>query len=446
MTKFNYILKSFFHYLKANLLVALGVAISTMVLTGSLIIGDSVRHSLEQTTFFRLGETTHLVAVTERYFRHEMATEMETTNPEIQAAPILLLEGVAVADGGQNRVNRVQVVGVDTNFEKIAQTGIFSELEGNEIIISTNLAERLEVGEGDNILVRVKKASLIPMNAPFVSAEETSVSLRAAIKKVVDKEEMGRFSLKTSQTAPYNIFISLDRLNRLMEFEGKANHILVSASLSAEEVKKSVENSLTPIDAGLKMKHIDATGELEISTERVFMEPKVAQILEQLPGAKPMITYFVNGIQKEVGSWKSEVGSWKSEVGSRMVNDDIRKNQSQSISNNPQQSQLISTNLNQSPSIPYSFVSSLEGAQLADNEMILTQWAADDLNAKPGDTISLKYLEIGPLRQLIEREDEFILKGNCSHEQCMGRFHPDAMAARTLGCRPLPRVGCRCAH
>src|SRR5690606_17261403 len=110
MTKLNYILKSFFHYLKANLLVALGVAISTMVLTGSLIIGDSVRHSLEQTTFFRLGETTHLVAVTERYFRQEMAAEMEAKNPEIQAAPVLLLEGVAVAAGGQNRVNRVQVV------------------------------------------------------------------------------------------------------------------------------------------------------------------------------------------------------------------------------------------------------------------------------------------------------------------------------------------------
>jgi putative ABC transport system permease protein len=86
-----------------------------------------------------------------------------------------------------------------------------------------------------------------------------------------------------------------------------------------------------------------------------------------------------------------------------LQNDDISKNQSPSISNNPHQSQLISTNHHQSLSIPYSFVSSLEGAQLADNEIILTQWAADDLNAKPGDTISLKYLEIGPLRQLIDR-------------------------------------------
>jgi ABC-type lipoprotein release transport system permease subunit len=421
MTKLNYILKSFLHYLKANLLVALGVAISTMVLTGSLIIGDSVRYSLEQTTFFRLGETTHLVAVTERYFRQDMAAEMETDNSEIQAAPILLLEGVAVADGGQQRVNRVQVVGVDENFEKIAQSGIYNELANNEIIISRNLAERLEVGENDNILVRIKKASLIPMNAPFVSYEETSVSLRATIIKVVEKEEMGRFSLKTSQSAPYNLFLSLDQLNRLMEFEGKANHILVSTDLGAEDVRKSVENCLTPTDAGLKMKHIDATGELEISTERVFMEPKVAQILEQLPAAKPMITYFVNGIER---SRKTEVRSQKSEDGkqnflaplspltkgdeSRVIGTEgVKKSED---SDNHNQSPSITNNQHQSLSIPYSFVSSLEVTQLADNEILLTQWAADDLNANLGDSIKLKYLEIGPLRQLIDREADFVVK------------------------------------
>ncbi|HRX13162.1 MAG TPA: hypothetical protein P5210_15970, partial [Draconibacterium sp.] len=86
--------------------MALGIVISTTVLTGSLIIGDSVRYSLQQSTFSRLGETTHLVSVTERYFRQEMAGEIEANNTEIKATPILLLEGVAVANGGQQRVNK----------------------------------------------------------------------------------------------------------------------------------------------------------------------------------------------------------------------------------------------------------------------------------------------------------------------------------------------------
>ncbi len=134
-----------------------------------------------------MGETTHLVSVTERYFRHEMAADMEADNPQIKASPILLLEGVAVADGGQLRANKVQIVGVDKSFEKISNSTTYSELQNNEIAISQNLAERLELKEGDNLLVRIKKASLIPLNAPFISAEETSVSLRATVKKVVQK-------------------------------------------------------------------------------------------------------------------------------------------------------------------------------------------------------------------------------------------------------------------
>ncbi len=350
-----------------------------MVLTGSLIIGDSVQHSLEQTAYYRIGEMTHVVAVSERYFRQDMAAEIEAFNQDIQTAPVLMLEGVAIAGGGQQRVNRVQIMGVEKQFEKIAKTKIYSELLGNEIIISRNLAEKLDVNEGDNILVRVKKASLIPMNAPFVSADETSVSMRASIKYVVDKEDMGRFSLKTSQTAPYNLFVSLDRLNLLMDFEGKANHLLVTTNLDNEEVRKAVSNCLTPADAGLKMKYISATEEVEISTERVFMEPKIAQLLEQLSDANPILTYFVNGIA--------------------VLN--TEKTNGRGNENWLESSEKV---------IPYSFVSSLGDDQLADNEIILTQWAADDLDAKPGDRIKIKYLEIGPLRQLIDKESDFILR------------------------------------
>ncbi len=276
---------------------------------------------------------------------------------------------MAVADGGQRRANKVQVIGIDNSFEKISNTSVFSELQNNEIAISQNLAERLEVREGDNLLVRIKKASLIPMNAPFISAEETSVSLRATIKKVVQKDELGRFSLKNSQTAPYNIFLSIERLNRLMEFQGKANQILIATDLDKDDVLQSVKNCLTPEDAGLQIKNIEATDEVEVSTERVFLEDKIAETLQKLPSAQPMLTYFVNDI--------SLLATRGSQLATR--------------------------------SIPYSFVSTLVSG-LKGNEIILNQWAADDLGAKVGDSIQLNYWQIGPLRKLIEKESDFVLK------------------------------------
>jgi putative ABC transport system permease protein len=416
----NFTIKTFIHYFKQNLLVALGVVVSTAVLTGALIIGDSVRYSLKQSTFSRLGETTHLVSVTERYFRQEMAAEIEAANPEIKATSVLLLEGVAVADGGENRVNRAQVIGVDTDFQEISNTPSFSELQDNEIAISQNLADRLQVKEGDNLLVRIKKASLIPMNAPFVSAEETSVSLRATIKKVVQKEELGRFNLKNSQTAPYNIFVSIERLNKLMEFEGKANQILISTNVETEKVAETVKKCLTPTDAGLQLKKIEATNETEISTERVFLEEKISSTLNKLPDAELILTYFVNAIEKKgEGEDGGKGKDNEAAVGSRQSPATTSNQHTVSSIQNPasriqhpvsgNQSPSITTNHNSS-SIPYSFVSSLPNTSLDKNEIILNRWAADDLNAKPGDKIILKYLEIGPLRQLIDKETEFIVK------------------------------------
>ena len=404
MGRLDYILKTFKHYFRQNLLVALGVVVSTTVLTGSLIIGDSVRYSLEQSTFSRLGNTTHLVSVTDRYFRQEMANEMETANPAMKVTPVLQLEGMAVAGGGEFRANKVQINGIRNDFSKMAGTGLFDSLQNNEIAISKNLAERLQVKEGENLLVRIQKASLIPMNAPFVSAEETSVSLQATVKKVVTAEEQGRFNLKNSQTAPFNIFLSIERLNQLMEFTGKANQLLISTELKNDEIVAVVKNCLTPADAGLQIENIEKSGETQISTERVFLDEKIAEALQKMPGANPIMTYFVNEIEKKGegrgrGIGEDKERSNEAAVGSR-----------QSSTNNLNQSPPISTNLNQSLSIPYSFVSTISNSDLAENEIVLNSWAADDLQVKPGDSLRLKYFEIGPLRQLIINESDFVLK------------------------------------
>lgn len=358
----NYIWRSFTHYFGRNVLVALGVAVSTAVLTGALIIGDSVRYSLEQTTFFRLGEVSHVVTVTDRYFRSALAAEMkEETGFEV--APLLMLEGIAVADGGQQRLNKVQVIGIDGSFAGVAGMETPFELDGNDIVISENMANRLEVKAGDAILVRIEKASLIPKNAPFVSDTETSVTLRANIKAIATKEQMGHFNLKNSQSAPYNLYISLERLNRLMEFEGRANRLLVSGGdADASAIYSALNSRISPADGGLSVRDIVLTDEREISSERVFMENAVVDAYRNVQDSRLVLTYFVNALQS----------------GGRET--------------------------------PYSFVSSVPGEEPAENEIIVNQWTADDLNVSPGDTISMSYFEIGPLRQLEEKSTSLVLK------------------------------------
>ena len=51
----HFISASLRHYRRIHIAVALGVAVATAVLTGALLVGDSVRGSLRDLTLQRLG-------------------------------------------------------------------------------------------------------------------------------------------------------------------------------------------------------------------------------------------------------------------------------------------------------------------------------------------------------------------------------------------------------
>ena len=362
MTLLVLIVKSFSHYLKANLLVILGVSISTAVLTGSLVIGDSVTFSLEQSAFYRLGSTTHSVSTTDRYFRSQLASDLANKGGFV-VAPVLMLEGIAVADGGNERVNKVQMTGVDECFDKISRSSIYLYLKDNEVIISNNLAGRLHLKKGDSFIARIKKASLIPLNAPLASDAETSVSFRATVKEIADEHKMGFFNLKNSQAAPYNLFLSLEKLNSLMKFAGKANGMLISApNIDARLISNLLDSCITTEDAGLKVKKIPLLNETEITSERVFIEDQIVKALKPLKESRAVLTYLANSLE-----------------------------------------------LNKKAT-PYSFISTTDDKDLKDNEIVINSWVASDLNAKPGDSLGVKYFEIGPLRQLIEKSTNLVIK------------------------------------
>src|SRR5206468_11394367 len=116
-------------------------------------------------------------------------------------------------------------------------------------------------------------------------------------------------------------------------------------------------------DAGLKLRTAP-TGEVELRTDRIFLDsPAGAAALHALPGARGVLTYFVNELR----------------VGDRAT--------------------------------PYSMVAALDGApepvELGENEIVLNEWEAQDLNAHPGSRVTLKYFVVGPLRKLTEETREF---------------------------------------
>ncbi len=357
------IIKSFFHYWRKNLTVALGVAVSTAVLTGALVVGDSMQYTLQKLVDLRLGATTHTITAGDRYITRDLATSLDSGSG-IASTSVLQLEASAVVDGGQKRLPNIQILGIDASADAFFGLGDwFSNLSDNEVIISKNLADRLELNIGDNVLFRIRKASLIPLNAPFVSDEEIILPLRLTIKNIADQDKIGRFNLRNSQTAPFNAFISLKALDELMELGGKVNTILIHADDQAvETIEASLQKAWSLSDIGLKIDTVN-TEEYQINSDRVFFDDIISESLEkQLPKATPILTYFVNSIESNQGK------------------------------------------------TPYSFVSGIQHPELSGEEIYVNTWLANDLKIKVGDSVSLNYFQVGPLRKLENGSQKFLVK------------------------------------
>ncbi|HAQ21044.1 MAG TPA: hypothetical protein DCR40_17695 [Prolixibacteraceae bacterium] len=353
------ILKSAWHYRKLNLTIIFGIALSTAILVGALIIGDSVKYSLQQITVQRLGKTSQVITAGERLFGQQLAMEL-AAKTGTQTAALLRANGFGVIDGGELRINQLAVWGVDATIGNFASYPELFQLQNNEVAINENLASLSGLKVGDEFLLRLNKLNTFPANTPFVSEQEATVSFRVSVARILKSEELGNFNLQNIQSAPRNVFLNLDWLNEQMGLQQKANVLLVAEGVSDAELVQNLQQSWKLEDMNLEIRENQALNYTELISDRVFVEPAVEQYcLNKMPGSQVIFSYFINEF----------------------------------ILNGKQ--------------TPYSFVSS--DPKLTGNQMTVSKWLAEDLRVKLNDTVRLSYFEVGPLRRLVLKDTSFVV-------------------------------------
>ena len=356
--------RSFSHYLKGNLLAGTGLAVATAVITGAFIIGDSLSHSLEKAVIMRLGDITHSITAGERLFTMEMGDRFAGESG-IRVSGALVAEAMVVSGDGTRRLNRVQVIGADDNFSPLLGSGLdYAATQPGEVIVSKNMADRLALEVGDFFMLRMKRAGVIPMNTPLVSDADQSVTRRVMVAAIAGDDDYGRFNLRVSQTAPFNVFVNAAWLNSVMGLDGMANILLLACEdAAAGELEEYLAASFRLEDGNLSVRTLEHRGMIEISSERVFIEDHVSERLSSVfPDADRVLTYFVNSVEKG-------------------DND-----------------------------TPYSFVAATGQRGLKPGRMAINEWLAGDLGADAGDTLLIRYWETGTRRELTERETRMVVE------------------------------------
>lgn len=370
MKRRTLILRNLRYYWRPYLAILAGVMVSTAVITGALLVGDSVKGSLERITELRLGKTRWAMQPAGRFFRTSLAGDLsgELNTPVI---PVLQLPGIGINPASGDRVPDVMVTGVNGEFSRIWDRLCTVPLT-DEAIISENLAVRLGLKEGDPLLIRLPVTGQIPHSAPFMAEEIPATSILLTVRAVSGIEEMGRFSLKINQQAPMNAFVPLELLEKRTGIVGMANILLIPGTDDARLTTEHIDTALSDIwriqDAGILIDSLEQSGDFQITSDRIFIDDLTAQAIRStVPGAKSIYTYLVNTISSD------------------------RKK------------------------TPYSFVAAVdEGlltASVRKGEIMVTDWLASDLDLRQGDSIHLEYYIIGPLRRLQEKKAGFKVSG-----------------------------------
>ena len=429
MGSFHLILTSVRYHWRTNVAVAAGVAAAAAVLTGALLVGDSMRGSLRHLTLDRLGRVDSVLVV-DRFFRTALADELAAA-PEFDrhfdraVAAILLTASLENADPKiDRRANQVNVIGCGPAFWQLGSGGPQRPIGPREIVLNRPTADRLGVEPGDAVLLRLPQPGTIPSETVLGRRSETVRSVRLTVAEIIEAEALGRFALRPSQQQPRNAYVAIETLQSQLERPEEANAILVGAKGDRQEKgtgpfsrngpegasQKRVPSPFfvpdgaemlqswlqpTAADYGLHVERAPQ-GYLNITTDRLLFSESAEAAIRDALGARG---------KKGTGTFCP-----KGPAGAAHKRSQSPFSHQSPFSLQPTLTYLANTIARGEQEISYSTITAIdfpaepplgpfvtpEGEPiepLADDQIVLNSWAADDLEAKPGDRIRVDYFD-----------------------------------------------------
>ena len=405
MSFWKIIVNNLLHFRRQHVGVALGVALCAMVLIGALTVGDSVRSTLSKLAEVRIGKADMALLANDGYFREELAKEIATElGTDTVVAPLVVTRGTVSLPDGSRRLGNVQVLGVDESFWKLAPDIEHSPIGSwmgkknwpewgpGFFYPNERLHKLLKVPDQGRIILRIEEPSLFSRDAPLSGERDNKfVSFNGKLTGPVSADGFGHFGIQGNQREPLTLFVPIKTLQKRMfrsfDEEGEktsfTNFLLLgrleNGAVDEKSARIALEKSWTLADAGITIKSLRDTNASSVRARQVFLNPSLENAARSIDlNATGVLTYLVNTIETENGE------------------------------------------SNGSGLIPYSMVSSVDPKKVSflpddwrEDEIMLNQWAMDDLDVKTGDSITLRYFSVGERRKLVEETRKFILRGVC---------------------------------
>ena len=365
------------YYARNQVPVLLGVALATAVLTGSLVVGDSLRGSLRERALQRLAgvESTY---VGPQFLSQGLAAKLPGS-----VVPALILTGsvtTASLDGGPVTATRVQVIGLDA--AGAAFFNLCDPFAGGKprAAASARLAAALRLAPGSKVEVGVERLSNVPRSSLLGAKDLDKVAARVAIEVgtvLPEGHPAGEFDLSPNPRAAVNLFVPLAELQARVEKPGRVNALLANGA-GVAELNATLARELTPADWSLRLQAATKPGTyLSVESEQLVLNPATARAVTDAAKAlgvrcEPTLSYLANTIALgEAPILGRDVGTGRKFLPYSVI-----------AAVNPSAAAPLGPFL--SPGVP----------DLADDEIILADWPESPLRGLPaGSVITVAYFK-----------------------------------------------------
>jgi ABC-type lipoprotein release transport system permease subunit len=385
------LIKNLGYYWRSNLAVVLGVATAVAVLAGALLVGDSVRGSLRDLIVQRLGRTDQVIA-SSSFFREGLGDELQRearfTAAFSSACPLIVLNGLITDEASGRRASGVQVYGIDDRFFQFHQVDAKAP-EDREIVMSPDLAQELASEAGRTTLLRIEKPSAIPAGSLHGRKEDLGRTIRLTAREPLARSQLGEFSLRAEQGPVRAVFVALSRIQKDLEQLGRINTLLVAnkPGTVSTDLSAILKDTFSLEDLGVKLRVLDKQRGIALESESAIISDALYSGATEAAGKTdlsvvPILSYLANAIRlgdREVPY--SVVTAIDRDAFERMTSGLHQERANPSTAGEAHDSPL----------------------------MMLNQWAASDLGAKPGDQITLEYYVWEDSGQLRTENARFVL-------------------------------------
>ncbi len=294
---------------KETTIVVAGLLVSTAIISGSFLAGDTVNYMIEKATYDKLGAIDETISAGGYNFFDYSAYEKVASDPGVTSridgiSPAITVNTPSIDDitSGITTTN-VQLHGVNFTLDK--ELGHFTLMNGtytnatdlgsDEALINNNLAHELNAHEGDTLTVY------------YALPDSTLNAHNFTVKYIAQDDGKAQYGLRKT------LFMPLEVAQTVVQKPGQINEIKISNNgdiesgvSKSDDVISAVKASLIQVGSGFEVKPVksDSLKQAHDSSAQMSSLFVMMSVFSTIAGVMLIINIFVMLAEER----KSELG------------------------------------------------------------------------------------------------------------------------------------------